>query len=86
MATGARSSASKSEQDARLVARAKRALHAALGQGTIAQALRGRLPGLVRVPHLDPDRIWNAPYSSELDLVERCWGHLEAEAIHNHDF
>lgn len=30
--------------------------------------------------------IWNAPYTPELNLIERYWGHLKAKAIHNYYF
>ncbi len=30
--------------------------------------------------------IWNAPYTPELNLIERYWGHLKAKAIHNDYF
>ena len=30
--------------------------------------------------------IWNAPYTPELNLIERYWGHLKAKAIHNYFF
>lgn len=36
-----------------------------------------------------PDRItliWNAPYTPELNLIERYWGHLKAKAINNYFF
>jgi len=30
--------------------------------------------------------IWNAPYTPELNRIERYWGHLKAKAIHNYYF
>jgi transposase len=30
--------------------------------------------------------IWNAPYTPELNLIERYWGHLKAKAINNYFF
>lgn len=30
--------------------------------------------------------IWNAPYTPELNLIERYWGHLKSKAIHNYYF
>ncbi len=30
--------------------------------------------------------IWNAPYTPELNLIERYWGHLKAKALNNHLF
>ena len=30
--------------------------------------------------------IWNAPYTPELNLIERYWGYLKAKAIHNYFF
>lgn len=30
--------------------------------------------------------IWNAPYTPELNLIERYWGHLKGTATHNYFF
>ena len=30
--------------------------------------------------------IWNAPYTPELNLIERYWGHLKAKATNNYFF
>lgn len=30
--------------------------------------------------------LWNAPYTPELNLIERYWGHLKAKAINNYFF
>ena len=30
--------------------------------------------------------IWNATYAPNLNLIERCWGHLKRSAIHNYYF
>ena len=30
--------------------------------------------------------IWNAPYTPELNLIERYWGHLKAKALNNYFF
>jgi len=30
--------------------------------------------------------IWNAPYTPELNLIERYWGHLKERAIYNYYF
>jgi transposase len=30
--------------------------------------------------------IWNAPYTPELNRIERYWGHLKSKAIHNYYF
>jgi transposase len=30
--------------------------------------------------------IWNAPYTPELNHIERYWGHLKARAMHNYFF
>jgi transposase len=30
--------------------------------------------------------IWNAPYTPELNLIERYWGHLKQRAIYNYYF
>jgi transposase len=30
--------------------------------------------------------IWNAPYTPELNRIERYWGHLKSKAIHNYFF
>jgi transposase len=30
--------------------------------------------------------IWNAPYTPELNRIERYWGYLKAKAIHNYCF
>ncbi len=30
--------------------------------------------------------LWNAPYTPELNLIERYWGHLKSKAINNYYF